>query len=91
MRAAGLRLTSTVADPLMMVAGGPTHCEMSDTMACGISPVITFGEQGPIMGPPTWGIGGVPGVTIGHIVMSLKRAAGCPNFQTPALVDGNQP
>lgn len=61
-----------------MTSGGPTHVDMSVTRACGSLPVITFTEQGGRIGPPTCGIGGTPGVTIGQTCMSLTRAAGIP-------------
>jgi hypothetical protein len=38
-------------------------------------PVSTLVD--PLMiGPPTWGMGGTPGVTIGQTCMSVMRAAG---------------
>jgi hypothetical protein len=39
-------------------------------------PVSTVGMQGGKTGPPTCGIGGVPGVTIGQACQSPIRAAG---------------
>ena len=68
MRAAGRPLTKTVADPRMMVAVGPTHCDLSPTRACGIKQVITSGEHDGIIGPPICGLG--PGSTIGQAVIS---------------------
>ena len=35
-----------------------------------------------VIGPPTCGIGGVPGVTIGQVCMSPTLAAGCPPIKT---------
>jgi len=60
----------------MIVATGPTQTDLSPTLACGIKQVITLGEQVGIIGPPTCGTGGVPGVTIGQAVISDTRAAG---------------
>ncbi len=37
-------------------------------------PSSTVGQRR--IDPPTWGTGGVPGVTIGHVCMSETRAAG---------------
>ena len=48
--------------------------------AAGIPPINTVGHPGPVIGPPTCGIGGVPGVTIGHTCMSPILAAGFPIF-----------
>jgi hypothetical protein len=78
MRAAGKSLTKTVIDPFTIMSGGPTHTAISVTRACGKLPVSTVTEQGGSMGPPTWGIGGTPGVTIGHTCISVARAAGIP-------------
>jgi hypothetical protein len=74
--AAGMLPMITVVDPMAMVSGGPTQVAMSPTRAAGIKPINTVGQPGGIMGPPTWGIGGVPGVTIGHICISPTLAAG---------------
>jgi hypothetical protein len=49
---------------------------MSPITAAGIPPMSTVGQPGPTTGPPTWGIGGRPGVTIGHTCMSPILAAG---------------
>src|SRR5215469_7522527 len=66
----------TVIDPSTITSGGPTQSAMSVTRAAGKKPTRTVGQQGGRMGPPTWGMGGVPGVTIGHVCMSVTRAAG---------------
>jgi len=78
MRAAHNELTNTVMDAFMMTSGGPTQTHMSVIRACGMEPVKTVTEHGGIIGPPTWGIGGTPGVTIGQTCMSPRRAAGWP-------------
>jgi hypothetical protein len=59
-------LIMTEDEPLMMVSGGPTQTAMSPTLAAGNLPISTVGAPGPMIGPPTCGIGGNPGVTIGH-------------------------
>jgi len=69
-------LIITVGEPITITSGGPTQIAISVTRAAGIPPMITFGEQGPLIGPPTCGIGGTPGVTIGQTCMSVSRAAG---------------
>jgi hypothetical protein len=69
-------LIITVGDPITITSGGPTQIAISVTRAAGIPPMITFGEHGPLIGPPTCGIGGKPGVTIGQTCMSVNRAAG---------------
>jgi hypothetical protein len=66
----------TVTDPCMIASGGPVQMQMSPTRDAGIPATRTVGQPGGIMGPPTCGIGGVPGVTIGHVCMSPTRAAG---------------
>src|SRR5690606_37898641 len=66
----------TVALPLTMESGGPTQTQRLPTLAAGVPPIITVGAPGPVIGPPTWGIGGVPGVCIGQVCMSVRRAAG---------------
>jgi hypothetical protein len=65
----------TVADPLMMLSGGPTQTAMSPTLAAGNPTINTVGHPGPLMGPPTCGIGGRPGVIIGHWWKSVSLAA----------------
>src|SRR5688500_12431676 len=76
MRAARRLLMSTVVEPLTMTSGGPTQRHLSVTRAAGRKPMITLGEHVGRIGPPTCGIGGTPGVTIGQVCMSVKRAAG---------------
>ncbi|MCR8882504.1 hypothetical protein QUW57_05740 [Phocaeicola plebeius] len=49
---------------------------MSPTTAAGSLPISTFGTPGPTIGPPTWGMGGSPGVCIGQVCMSVSLAAG---------------
>jgi hypothetical protein len=65
-RAAGIPPINTVADPFTIESGGPTQTNMSPTRAAGNFPIKTVGSPGPIIGPPTCGIGGSAGVTIGH-------------------------
>ena len=77
-RAAGIPPKVTVVDPTMMLSGGPTQVQVSPTTEAGVPPMRTVGQPGPTIGPPTWGMGGVPGVTIGHTCISVSRAAGCP-------------
>lgn len=61
-----------------MGSDGPTGPQrhISLTRAAGRKPIITVGSPGVVMGPPTWGIGGMPGITIGQVCMSVSRAAG---------------
>jgi hypothetical protein len=66
----------TVADPIAMISGGPTHTHMSVARAAGWPAIRTVGQPGGKIGPPTCGIGGTPGVTIGHTCISPIRAAG---------------
>jgi hypothetical protein len=75
MRAAGLLLIITVVEPIAMVSGGPTQTSISPTTEAGMLLIKTVGTPGPVIGPPTWGMGGTPGVTIGQTCMSVKRAA----------------
>jgi len=76
-RAAGLPQIITVEDPLMIESGGPTQTQLSPITAAGILPINTVGAPGPIIGPPTCGMGdGNAGVCIGHICMSVILAAG---------------
>jgi hypothetical protein len=49
---------------------------LSPTTAAGIFAIITVGTPGPIIGPPTCGIGGKAGVTIGQTCISVNLAAG---------------
>jgi hypothetical protein len=76
MRAAGLPPINTVAEPFTTESGGPTQTQLSPTTAAGRLPISTVGQPGPTTGPPTWGIGGVPGVCIGQLCRSVRRAAG---------------
>jgi hypothetical protein len=87
--AAGFPPISTVVEPIAITSGGPTHTHISPTPAAGCPPMSTVGAPGGSTGPPTWGIGGVPGVAIGHTCMSPTRAAGCPIFRQSAF--GDQP
>src|SRR5215472_13533668 len=73
MRAANKPLILTVGEPLTIWSGGPTHTAMSVTRAAGSPPMITLGEHGPLMGPPTWG---TSPVTMGQVCMSVNRDAG---------------
>lgn len=78
-RAAGIPPIITVADPLIIESGGPTHVHISPMTAAGIFPINTVGFPGPVIGPPTWGMGeGKAGVCIGQVCISVNRAAGCP-------------
>ena len=72
-KAAGRPSISTVAEPLTIVSGGPTHTHISVTRAAGKPPIKTVGAPGPTTGPPTCGI--TPS-TIGHSCMDVKVAAG---------------
>ena len=72
-RAAGRPPINTVADPLMIAAGGPTQTDMSPRQAAGSLPINTVGAPGPDIGPPTCGTGPV---LIGQVVISVSRAAG---------------
>src|SRR5262245_19295890 len=76
MRAAGRKPIITVIDPFTITSGGPTQIAMSVTRAAGRKPINTCGQQGGMIGPPTCGTGGVPGVTMGHVCMSVILAAG---------------
>jgi hypothetical protein len=66
----------TVADPIAMTSGGPTQTHMSVARTAGWPAIRTVGHPGGRIGPPTCGIGGRPGVTIGHTCISPIRAAG---------------
>src|SRR6185437_4898770 len=76
MRAAGRPPINTEVEPFTMTSGGPTQTHVSPTQAAGKPPIRTVGIPGPMTGPPTWGTGGTPGVTIGQACMSVRRAAG---------------
>src|SRR6185312_3927679 len=65
----------TVAEPLVITSGGPTHTAISPTRAAGSLPIKTVGKP-TLIGPPTCGIGTNAGVTIGHTCMSVILAAG---------------
>ncbi len=78
MRAAGRFMMSTVKLPRAMTSGGPTHMHMSVTRAAGSMPTSTVTAQGGRTGPPTCGMGGTPGVTIGQTCMSVTRDCGIP-------------
>ena len=78
MRAAGFPPIKTPVEPSTTVEGGPTQTHMSPITAAGMPPINTVGQPGPVIGPPTCGIGGSPGVTIGHMCISPTRAAGFP-------------
>jgi hypothetical protein len=66
----------TVAEPLMMTSGGPTHTQVLVSVAEGMAQMMTVGAPGETTGPPTWGMGGTPGVCMGQTCMSVMRAAG---------------
>lgn len=51
--AAGLPAMITVAEPPMIVAGGPVHTAISPRQAAGMFPMSTVGLPGGNMGPPT--------------------------------------
>src|SRR5262249_26414065 len=73
-RAAGWKPISTVVEPAAMAAGGATPVAWSPTRAAGSAPISTVGQHAGRIGPPTWGTG--PGLTIGQVCMSPRRAAG---------------
>lgn len=75
MRAAIMYSIFTVGEPIMMESGGPTQVHMSPIRAAGIMPIMTVAAP-IVIGPPTCGTGGVPGVTIGQTCRSVIRAAG---------------
>ena len=50
--------------------------QLSPIIEAGILPINTVGAPGPIIGPPTWGIGGTAGVCMGHVCMSVSLDAG---------------
>src|SRR5688572_5868674 len=84
-------LIMTVADALTITSGGPTQTHMSVMRAASRPPMMTLGEHGPEIGPPTCGTGGVPGVAIGQRCMSVIRAAGMPMGLTrPAKFSAGQ-
>jgi hypothetical protein len=73
---------STVGQPPTMESGGPVQVAISPMRAAGWPPTRTVALPGGRIGPPTWGTGGVPGVTIGQVCMSPTRAAGWPQINT---------
>ena len=75
--AAGSLPIKTFDDPFTITSGGPTHVQVSVTLAAGIAPMITVGYPVTI-GPPAWGTGGNPGVANGQVCISVMRAAGSP-------------
>ena len=74
--AAGLLLIMTVAEPLTIVSDAPTQTQLSPTSAAVKFSISTVGAPGPVTGPPTCGIGGIAGVCIGQVCMSVNLAAG---------------
>ena len=66
----------TLLDPFAIESGGPTHIHILPTVAAGMPPISTVGTPGGEIGPPTCGIGGTPGVSIGHMCISPTLAAG---------------
>ncbi len=76
--AAGIPPIITVTDPCTIVSGGPVQMQMSPSLDAGMLATSTVGQPGGMIGPPTCGTGGVPGVTIGQVCMSPIRAAGWP-------------
>jgi hypothetical protein len=67
---------NTVAEPFKIVSGGPTQMQVSPNTAAGSPPITTVGVPGPIIGPPTCGIGaGNAGVCIGQVCISVNLAA----------------
>ena len=87
-RAAGLLPISTVDEPLKMVSGGPVQVRISPAQAAGIFPISTWEFPGGDTGPPTCGIGGVPGVCIGQECISPTLAAAGIFFGIWELVSG---
>src|SRR5256885_4214708 len=73
MRAAGIIPIITLLDPFTITSGGPTQVAMSVTRAAGKKPIITVGQPGGRIGPPTCG---TTPVTMGQVCMSDTRAAG---------------
>lgn len=73
MRAAGNPPIITVGEPMAITSGGPTQVKRSVTLAAGSPPMSTVGQPGGKIGPPTCGTGPV---VIGHVCMSVMRAAG---------------
>lgn len=65
-RAAWLPLIITVADPIIMLSGGPAQVHIFPTVAAGIPPIKTVGIPGGKIGPPVCGVGVGGGFVIGH-------------------------
>jgi hypothetical protein len=63
---------------MIKLSGGPTQTQLSPRTEAGILPISTVGQPGPIIGPPTCGIGGTAGVCMGHTCISVNLAAGNP-------------
>jgi len=74
--AAGFLPIKTDFEPLIIVSGGePTQTQEELSVAAGNFPIST--EETPfVIGPPTCGTGGVPGVCIGQTCISVTLAAG---------------
>jgi hypothetical protein len=61
---------------LTIESGGPTQTQLSVITDAGNFPISTVGTPGPMIGPPTCGIGaGMAGVCIGQTCMSVILAA----------------
>ncbi len=76
MRAAGLPPIITVAEPFIIVSGGPTQVQLSPITAAGSFPISTVATPVPIIGPPACGMGaGNAGVCIGQTCISVNLAA----------------
>src|SRR5262249_22679924 len=73
MRAAGCPPIRTVIEPSAITSGGPTQVAISPTRAAGTPAIITVGQHGGRIGPPTCG---TTPVTIGQVCISPRRAAG---------------
>ena len=55
--AAGFPPINTFGTPITMVSGGPTQVHISPITAAGFPPINTVGTPGPVIGPPTCGMG----------------------------------
>jgi hypothetical protein len=75
-RAAGILPIKTDFEPFTIVSGGEAaQKQVLPTVAAGKFPIST--EETPfVIGPPTCGMGGVPGVCIGQTCISEILAAG---------------
>jgi len=78
MRVAGNPPASTVGEPWRTMSGGPTQTHMSVMCDWTMPIVITVTAPGPMIGPPTCGIGTTAGVIIGQMCMSVILDAGKP-------------